>query len=259
MPHLLNLADRLLAHATTHLQAGNGSQAQALLQQLLRFDHLPAATLRTAHELLAEALEGMKRFPQARRHLHAALALAPETADLHYRLGQLYEMDEQQGDLRRALRCYRQAVALMAEDAAYQHALGRVLFLLGKKKSGLAALAKAVELAPTNVAYLREQALRLVEAGKPQAARRLVQTARFQAGNDPALAQLAEEIGFRIAHQQQSRRASAVPSRNVLPFRRLTLAARTEREEGVILRIDRPSQAKPHLPRPRRTWQTNEI
>jgi tetratricopeptide (TPR) repeat protein len=256
MTQLLSLTDRLITRADSHLSAGNYSQALSLLQQVLRLAELPAATLQATHEAMAEAHHGLKNLRRARRHLHAARALAPESAHLHCRLGQLHEEDEQHGDLDRAVKHYRKAVELSPDEAEYHHALGRALFQTGKKKRGLTELAKAVEMAPDSVEYLREQALRLVDAGRVTLARRLVRAARFQHHDASEFAQLWREVGFRIAQCHQSRRRTEA-ARDILPFRR-PVAARIEREDGVILRIDRPSQAQPHLPRSRRTWQTNE-
>lgn len=256
MSQLLNLADRLLAMAQTHLHAANFAQTVKLLQPLLRSDSLPATTRRAVLEALGEAHQGLKNLRQARRHLYAALLAAPDAPELHRRLGQLHEDDDQTGDLRRAVRHYRKAAELAPDEADYQRALGRVLCLQGKHKVGLAALGKAVELAPGNATYLRELALRMLDAGKGQAARQLVMAARFQYRHDAAYARLWEELSFQMVQRQQTRRVQAT-NRHILPFCRLVKAERCESKEGTILRIDRPSTAQPHLPRARRSWQSN--
>ncbi|MFO0927910.1 MAG: hypothetical protein U0736_12860 [Gemmataceae bacterium] len=72
-------------------------------------------------------------------------------------------------DLEQGLTLARKAVALAADNAAYQDTLAETLFQLGKKEEAIAAQKRAVALQPERP-YFRRQ-LKRIETGDPKAAR----------------------------------------------------------------------------------------
>lgn len=72
--------------------------------------------------------------------LRSELARSPDDATLYARLGALHY---RRGDLRDAEACYRRAVELQSDRAAFHNNLGNVLCDLGRMKDGIAAYEQA--------------------------------------------------------------------------------------------------------------------
>lgn len=257
MSTILGLAQRLLAQAQNHRHLGRTQSAMRLLRSALR-QELPAKLAEDARVLLAELYQELGDFLRARRHLQAALALAPHRADLHHRLAILLETDETTGDHSRALRHYARAVKLAPHQAACRRDYGLALIAAGKPRAGLNQLQAAFDLDPDDLENLRALALHLVELDRAAAARKLVKTAAFRFGGSPAYQQVQRLVGFAIARREQEvmRQAVSLTLEEppvILPFLCPVRMTPTQaEEESVILRFDGPSTSAPHVPRPAR-------
>src|SRR5262249_50064024 len=100
---------------------------------------------------------------------------------------------------------HRRAAELAPAEAAYAFAYGQALLAAGErtKAKGRRLLAKALELDPENLDYLRAVALALVEAGRGTAARRLVLRERFRHSSNGAFRNVLTEVCFHIARHTQ--------------------------------------------------------
>lgn len=176
-----------------------------------------------AHRAAAEVCLAADRFRAARRHLYAALRLAPDHARCRYLLGRAFA-DDPLGCDRRAARHYRKAVKLNASQPLYRAALGRAMVRIDETRSGVNVLKRAAEAAPADAEVLTIVVEGLREAGEADLAFELLSKARFLAPADTAVRHLWNRTRYDVAAQQQQHgrrdEQPAEPSR-VVPFIRL--------------------------------------
>jgi predicted O-linked N-acetylglucosamine transferase (SPINDLY family) len=133
--------DASLQDALEHHRAGRLSEAESLVQQVLRAEPRDPVALHfsgiLAHQRGNHAL--------AVDLIGRSLAIRPDDAEAHFNLGTILQ---QQGELRAAARCYRNALRI-APGAAEAHInLGNTLKDLGEADEALACYRKAVSIRP---------------------------------------------------------------------------------------------------------------
>jgi tetratricopeptide (TPR) repeat protein len=189
----------------------NVTEAIASFRRVL--DIAPRHTL--ARYNLALVLRRADRVPEAIDELERALAIEPR-AEVHYTLGVIYW---QQGDLERAARALRAAVAARADYAEAHATLGAVLKSGRDLKGAAASLGRAIALGPDLQAahYTLGQVLQL--SGDARGARahlaeaerlRLRAQAEQQAGVWTAVGTHQLDAGDPTAAVESFRRAIAV-------------------------------------------------
>src|SRR5207249_2379657 len=126
---------------------GRKQDALRVLGRLSRMRDLPNDTIRESRTRLGELHLESQRFTEARKHLRAALAAAPDDATTHYLMARTLDQDEN-ADRSKALVHYRQAVQADPDQPFCLVDLGMLALELGKTEEGLQALRQAAELAP---------------------------------------------------------------------------------------------------------------
>lgn len=256
MSRTLTLLDSGWVCARALARAGRRTDALALLGRLLSRPDLPAAVAADARRLAGELeLEG-ERYGAARRHLRAAAAAEPGHAGTHYKLGLAHERGPH-GDDRRAAARFKKASDLEPANPLYRAAFGRAAVRCDAVRTGVRALLAAAGAAAGNVPVLRVVVGGLLEAGKPAAARRVVEQARFLCPENRELTAIRERVRFEVARrrQQNERRKQDAPFATdgefvLLPFVRVVGGSGRPTPAGTI-RFDRGSQPRPHLARVR--------
>jgi hypothetical protein len=233
------------------------------LTRLLARPDVPAPVAADAHRLAGELLSDAQQHPEARRHLRAAAALEPAHARTFYLWGLAHERDPH-GDDRRAAFRFRKASTLEPENALYRAAFGRAAVRCDRVKSGARELLAAAAAAPADLAVLRVVTDGLLEAGRLNAARRVLTAARFRCRDgvrERELLALVERVRFEAARRGQREHGGAtrhrqgaefamVGGRVVLPFIRVeTETGTTGRGNGREVRRDVVSFPRPHFPR----------
>jgi tetratricopeptide (TPR) repeat protein len=259
MSMTLNLADRLLSLGQHYLRLGRDQEALKAFANVARLPDVKRPVAEEAQAGLADIYFRRNKFRQARRHLHVALTRDPACARYHHLLAVTLEEE----DITRAAKHYARAVKLAPNVAEYHCDLGLCLRSMAEIEKGLKHLARAVELEPDAEEYVRHYALSLIDADRPEDARRAVLAALFRNPREPRLKGLWQELRFREA--QQSQRRESVKQRLgsdrpvLLPFRvkERKSSRRTSAKEVAILRIDGPVHgSQPHVTQPVRRRQT---
>lgn len=234
MVAFVNFFDALLNRARREQQAGQLARAGSSLTKLLSFPDLPAESTAEAHARAGELHLKARRFGKARRHLRAALRLAPDAARLHHRLGLSLASDPRGSD-EVALRHYRRAIELAPDRARWRGEAGLLAIRLGKVDYGLALLRQAVDQAPGDFEALSPLVKGLRQAGRPEEALRRVRQARFASPHCPKVRQLeADLLLARIRRDQAySKAQSGIEEAILLPFQpRQTTPTRDRRHDG---------------------------
>jgi predicted Zn-dependent protease len=253
---LIPFVYRLLSRGKKLIEFGRRSEAKTALLRLLGFGDVPAAQREEAHWLLADLHLDAHRFRAARRHLVAALALTPNSAEGHYRLAKAIELDP---DIRpmRAWKLLRRAVRLNPEQGRYWSALAMTSLRVGKPAVARKAIRRGTELEPRELSVVSELVEGLVALECPDEARELLVAARFRFRRDRGFEKLWDRFRFgQMVRDQQARRrafALAGDEPSVLPFaieeRETPPSESREGGEAEILRHDRFSKRHVHLPR----------
>jgi tetratricopeptide (TPR) repeat protein len=250
MSTTLQLADRLLSLGQRYLRLGRDQEALKAFVKLTRLPEVDREIAEEAQAGLADIYFRRNKFKQARRHLHIALTRDPRCARYHHLLAVTLEEE----DPVRAAKHYARAVKLAPNVAEYRCDYGLCLFAMAEAPEGLKQLAKAVELDPDCVDYVRHHAMSLIEADKPDLARRTVLAALFRNPREPRLKGLWQELRFREAQQTQQRvrlaRRFDGDAPMLLPFRPVPEAAGRQavREAAAIVRMDGPGHGlRAHL------------
>ena len=227
-----------LATATALAKSGRYSAARSALRGLrAACDWEPAAEHRL-HSAAAEWALRSARFPEARKHLKRAVELAPDDAAGHFALGQAHEADPFGCD-RMAVRRYRKAIQLNANQPLYRATLGRALVRVDNVRAGVKILCRAAEAAPSDPEVLEIVSEGLREAGRPEVAFRLMSHARFLAPGDGAIKKLWDRSRFSLtaatqeARRENDERTSTRPAESpaVLPFLRVAGAGNKIRQD----------------------------
>lgn len=248
---LMNAGWTSIRYLATH---GHRPGALAQIARWLSRPDLPASAAAEAHRLAGELLTDAERYPEARRHLKAAAALTPRHAPTFYLWGLAYERDPHGCDRQAAFR-FRAACRLDPASAVYQAAFGRAAVRCDRVKLGVRELAAAAAAAPGELPVLRIVTEGLLEAGRFEAARRVVSRARFLRPADSELTALGERVRFELARYEQGRttrhRQGAEFARDggrvVLPFVRVSRVDEAPATVATV-RHDVVSMPRPHFP-----------
>jgi tetratricopeptide (TPR) repeat protein len=256
MSGTLKLADRLLALGDNYARLGRDREAIEVLGKFAKFGDLPADAANEACSHLAEIHLRHRNFPKARRHLAAGLARTPDHARFHFLMASSL-MEDEDGDVERALQHFHLAVRLGPDNAEYHCEYGLCLLSVSHSAEALKHLERAAQLAPAEAKYVRHLALAQLESGKGAAARRTLLAALFRSPRDPALRKLWNDLRFEEARVAQrdwnSRwRVTAADGPVLLPFTGGSAPkAESPRPLPAKLRLHR-ARRRPTSPRTRR-------
>ncbi len=227
MSRTLTFFESGFASATALAESGRYAAARSALRGLRAAGDLEPATAHRLHTKAAEwALHG-ERFAEARKHLKRAVELEPADAVGHFALGKAHE-DDPFGCDRMAVRRYRKAIQLNANEPIYRATLGRALVRVDNVQAGVKILCRAAEAAPSDPEVLEIVSEGLREAGQPEVAFRLMSQARFLAPSDLAIKKLWDRSRFsltaatqvaRRTNEERIARPSEAPA--VIPFLRV--------------------------------------
>ncbi len=202
MSRTLKLSEQLLALGQTYSRLGRDGEALRVLGKLASFGELPSHVADQTGSHLAELYFRKRNFSRARRHLSAGLARKPNNARFHFLMATSL-MEDENGDLERALQHYHLAVRLEPDNAEHHCDYGLCLLSVGDESEGLKHLEKAQELAPDDVQYVRHLAMAQLEAGRPEPARRTVLALLFRRPRDPQARKLWNDVRFQEVHLAQ--------------------------------------------------------
>lgn len=255
MESLIPFVDRLLTRGKKLIEFGRRSEAKTVLLQLLSFGDVPVTLREEAHWLLAELHLDAQRFRAARRHLVAALALVPNSAEGYFRLAKAIELDPDARPVR-AWKLLRRAIRLNPEQARYWSALASLSIRISKPAVALKAVRRAAKLEPRELAIVSDLVEGLVALDRAGEARELLVAAHFRFNRNHGFEKLWDRFRFgeMLREQQANRRAFAIVSDevSVIPFareERETVPSMSHEEGEGILRHDRFSTRHTHLPR----------
>ncbi|MCU0606310.1 MAG: tetratricopeptide repeat protein [Candidatus Edwardsbacteria bacterium] len=175
----------MFAAAQRQLRAGKTDEAaQALLEvaALPGIEHDEPLALESAHAGLADIYLKLRRIELAEYHLGKALAVSPQEADLHHRLG---ELRSYKGEFAAAAEAFLRASELEPSHPGHLHRLGWSTFMAGEQKKGRAIMAEALTLDEANTALLADLAVACSELGDHRAALKyLDQAVDLDPGNE---------------------------------------------------------------------------
>lgn len=254
MSRMLNLVDRLLSQSRNFQRLGRERDALKVLRRLMGFRDLSTAAAEETQSRLARICLGECQFRQARRHLKAALLQQPQSARYHHLMAAALAADPR-ADQQRAAEHYRRSIQLDPDQPCVLSEYGVLAVRLGQAEDGLAALCRAVELAPSDPDVVRGLSTALIEVGRMDEARNVLRAALFRNSRDRRFRQLWDELQFQQASQDQAaarrqveaaRREAEGPT--ILPFVRPANGAPLQ-GTGKRIRRDRPSPLRPpHFP-----------
>lgn len=254
MENVIPFVDHLLSRAKKLIEFGRRSEAKSVLLQLLSFGDVASVSREEAHWLLADLHLDAHRFRAARRHLVAALALVPNSAEGHFRLARAIELDPEAKPMR-AWKLLRRATRLNPEQARYWAALASLSIRLGKPELARKAIHRGAELEPRELSVVTELVEGLVALDLPEEARDLLIANRFRFHRNVGFERLWNRFRFsEMIRKTETRRQDTISSEgtaSILPF------VGVEREEvspmsgegEPILRHDRFSTRHVHMPR----------
>jgi tetratricopeptide (TPR) repeat protein len=220
MSRTLNLIDILLTTGRHLVMMGRFTEALEPLTKLSGFRSLPDHALEELQSLLADIHLQQRRFPQARRHLAAAIALKPLKAEHHYLMGIAIEEDER-ADRKRAEMYFARAIQIEADNPTYRIEFGSYLFKIGKAKQALAQIRKAFALAVTDADIVGEAAAILRREGHFDEAATKLRSALFHnhgAQRFRLLWQLHQFQAIRADQQQKRAGEDTTNGPIILPF-----------------------------------------
>ena len=256
MSRTLNLIRGLLARGRKLHKLGVDGDALLALSRLSSFRELPAGVAEETQRRLAELLLKQRKYIRARRHLAALLAHQPQNPHYHYLMARTVEKDLR-ADPKRAVEHYRQALAIEPNHPRYLCDFGLAALRIGRKRTGLESLRRALELAPDDAVVVGKVVDGLSQRGRYREALRAVRAAIFRNPGERRFRKLWQDVRFRqtrALQQAAHRRAQAVGEETMLlPF---VPSPATARPVQVGLRIYRhdtgPTLPHPHFPRPAR-------
>lgn len=170
MPSLSARIERLFASAQQDLRAGQPERAaKALLKvaALPGIEHDEPLALESAHAGLADIYLKLRRIELAEYHLGRALAVSPQEADLHHRLG---ELRSYKGEFAGAAAAFLRASELEPSHPGHLHRLGWATFMAGEQQQGRQIMVEALTLDEANTALLGDLAVACSELGDHRAA-----------------------------------------------------------------------------------------
>ncbi len=243
----INLLDRLMAQSQRLLEMGRRVDARRRLDKLLAIPDAPPALRVEAHRLLADIHLDNQSYRKARRHLLAALGLCPESAETHYQLAVVLDLEPDMSP-KRAYKYFRKALELQPDQAHYWSVYGQICLRLGK--AAFEAFIAAADLAPMEISTIDEITDGLIFLGREEDARSVLTAARFRLGHSTELEQLWNRFRFLQLHrnQQATRRRQAIADGEaiILPFVPAKETSEPKGQPG-ILRHDRFSRPAAHM------------
>jgi Flp pilus assembly protein TadD len=257
----LGFVDHLLSRGRHFQQIGRTHDALRILGRLAGLRELPTAVAEEAQFRLGELHLRRKKHARARRHLAAALRLAPDNPRYHFLLAQALDNDRD-GDAARAAEHYRTSLALDPAQAECLCAYGLLSMRLGRTEEAVDCLRAAARLAPDDLKVLSQAADVLRKADRADEARGLLLAARFRHPRDARYLRLWNDFQFHAARRRQDAARAGRPSAEddgpvLLPFLRPVRpdAASRPPVAGKIIRADAPTSPGPHLGKPARSDQ----
>ena len=245
MGRTLNLVSHSLSDARRFLDANQPRQALRLLRGMAKVAELPHAPGIEISQLLGETYLQLAQYRFARRYLRRALRLDANNAQALYDLARAIECDAQ-CDAAGAGKYYRRAVDLSPQSVCLLADAGAYFVQMGREERGLVLLARAVDLAPSDVETLQTYVGCLCDAGHLAQARQVLDVARFGIRSESTLAQLRERVQFHEVRQAQSPVAQRNGEAVLLPYLRIH-SERPTTVRGAKYRRDAASKARPHL------------
>jgi Tfp pilus assembly protein PilF len=249
MGRTLRLVDQLLAKGRNLQRLGREREARHVLLALAGLAELPAAVAEEVQCRLAELALHQRRYPQARRHLTAALRHHPDDARYHFLLAAAADA-EGAGNPERARKHYRRALALEPDRPERLSEYGLFAIREGYTTEGLKCLRRAVELAPADPEVLGQLVEALCTTGRPDEAGAALRAGMFRNARDGRFRRLWEDFQFQQLRQvQEAAQRQGVAGDEepvILPFVRPAPAAPPQAVSDAIVRLDEASA----LPRP---------
>jgi len=223
MSKTLNLAERLLAYGQELQRLGVTGKAEHIFTKLASFRDLPPRIACAIQAHLGELALENRRFAVARRHLGVALAFDPNNAHYHFLLATATNVDKRLGP-QQALKHYRRSLRLDPNDPQSLTDYGLSALKLGHDKAGLAALGRALELAPDDPELVAEIVDGMWRQRRFSEARDIARLALFRNPRNPHFHEVWNDLRFREAQSTQERarqkRRASPPSTGarLLPF-----------------------------------------
>lgn len=237
----INLVDGLLSHGRRLHEAGQLSRAAGILKRLVAFQELPAATAEEAQSLLADIQFRQGRFTRARRHLRAALAHSPTSADYHHRLALALEEDPE-ANPSHAINHFRRCIKLDPRNPHYWCDYAYACINAEEMEKGLKALRKAHRLAPDDAEVLSIIVHALRNEGHEGEAKQMLRSALFRNPKDSRFRNLWDRFQFDLLFDRQQKDVPPVPEEKkrkavILKFNQprkpdIKIAGRTFRHDG---------------------------
>lgn len=238
MSMMLNFSTSAVRHLLREFRSTRLRTLYRQLELAVQWDGIPVEQRVEIFTALAERDSDAGCYGKARKHWKAALALCPNSAELHYQLGVAYQDDPYGCDRRAALR-FREASRLAPANGQYMAAYGTALVRLNKVKKAMPVLAAALELAAGDARILEQICTGLFEADQPEVALNWLDRVGFTIA-DKGLQRLKARAKQQILIGQQ--KASRQPKH---PFHHLKLirlpnqAGSNVGQSQGILRADR--------------------
>jgi Tfp pilus assembly protein PilF len=257
MSTTLNLADRLLAMGRKYQELGRDQDARHVLGKLAGFAELPAAVAEETQARLGEIHLKRRKLRPARRHFTTALLHQPDNPRYHYLLATAMDTRTPE-EAERAAGLYEKSLELDPRQPRCLSEYGLLLVTrLGRAKEGLAALRRAVAMAPADPEVAGNLAEGLRQEGEIAEARAVLRAALFRNARDPRFHKLRSDFEFQQlrreqrAAQRKNRSARAASDGPVLlPFIRVVSAEPGAPRARKIIRRDGPAAPpRPHFPR----------
>jgi tetratricopeptide (TPR) repeat protein len=174
-----NDADVLYLAAKLHMKAYNEAT-------LAMFKRTPASY--RVHELSGEIFEVENRYSEAISEYRKAIAVNPQAADLHFRLGRAMLLDNHDPEtLQKAADEFRAELKISPEDSACEFQLGQIAQAQGNGDSARPHFERALQLTPTFVqALIALGKLESQAKNYPRAIELLSQATALQPSNETA-------------------------------------------------------------------------
>jgi len=258
MSRTLQFIDRLLAIGRNYQQVHRHREALRCLSRVAAMPDLPAELAEETQVRLAEIQIERHRYRRARRHLTIALLYRADSARYHHLLASVLAKGSS-AEPERALTHYRKSLEIEPEQPRCLAEFGRLCVQTDRVEEGLAALCRAVELAPNDPEIVDMLWKGLWQTGRRREAREVLRAARFRNPRDGRFLKLWNDFRFRRLRrwQKAKRLAAAINWTNderavVLPFIRPDLSIPTP-ADGTTIRCDEPTVLPaPHVPKPAR-------
>jgi tetratricopeptide (TPR) repeat protein len=243
MSRTLHFIDRLLAIAQNLQVLHRNREALHYLRRLAALE-LPAAIGEEVQARLGEINLHQGQYRRACRHFAIALLYQPESANYHWQMANALRKGRYR-DLDRAATHYEKSLAIDPEQPRCLADFGSVCLRLDRTDEGLAALMRAVDLAPNDAVIVSKLLRGLCRTDRKEEALDVLRAARFRNPRDGRFRRLYNNFMFdRLHEQQESQRQDQTEedSRMILPF---ALPEKSDRSQPEIREDDAQPLAGP--------------